>query len=326
MFRKNLLYLFLFKAIFGYSQIPIPRDNLPNIREIYIDSKDTKLFCRILGEGKPLIIIHGGPGLTQDYLLPQMYQLANDYFVIFYDQRGCGKSIGKINENTINMDTFINDIEAIRQALHLNKISVLGHSWGGFLAMSYAITHPEHVDKLILANSMPASSEGFCSFVNEWMRRTAPYSEAMDEIKNTPEFKDGNSELIERYYRIIFRTYCYLPENVDKLNLKMSPQASINGGKVYEILRQNVFDKPFDLHAQLRNLTIPTLVIHGDFDPISPVTAQIIHENIKNSKYVLMKDCGHFPYVEKPEEFFNEIKQFLNERNDELPNQAKHTQ
>lgn len=314
MVKKLLVYLCLvLVTINSYADNSVSSINSNSTaREIFIDSKEAKIFCRTLGKGKPLLVIHGGPGLTQDYLLPQMDQLARDHFVIFYDQRGCGKSTGEINEKSINIETFVNDIEAIRQAFKFDKISILGHSWGGFLAMSYAIAHPEHVDKLILANSMPASAEGLISFINEWVQRTSPYSKEIEEIRNTNEFSEGNSELFERYDHIIFKTYCYLPENANQLNLKMTAQASVNRSKVYEMFRQNVFDKPFNLHAQLKNLTIPTLVIHGDFDPIPSFTAQNIHESLQNSKYVLMKDCGHFPYVEKPHEFFNEIKEFLN--------------
>jgi proline iminopeptidase len=76
------------------------------------------------------------------------------------------------------------------------------------------------------------------------------------------------------------------------------------------MIRQNVFEKSFDLHPNLKNLNIWTLVIHGDFDPIPPMTAQSIHENIKNSKYILIKDCGPFPYVERPGEFLTRLKDF----------------
>lgn len=312
MIRKIFISIYLFTATICYADMPtlsIYTDIV--VKETFIDSKNAKLFCRTMGKGKPLIILHGGPGLTQDYLLPQMVKLAESNFIIFYDQRGCGKSIGEINADTINIETFVSEIEAIRQAFHFDKISVLGHSWGGFLAMHYAISHPEHVDRLILANSMPASSEGLALFVSEWMKRTAPYQEELAAIHETKGFQEGDTDTIERLHRIIFRTYCYVPEKAHELSLRMTPLASVNGAKVYEMIRQNVFEKSFDLLPNLKNLNIWTLVIHGDFDPIPPVTAQSIHENIKNSKYIIMKDCGHFPYVEKPDEFFNEIREFL---------------
>jgi proline iminopeptidase len=310
MIKHVLAYIFLFTATLCPA-ISISATHVDGVKEIFVDAKDAKLFCRTKGKGKPLVVLHGGPGLSQDYLLPQLYKLADDNFVIFYDQRGCGQSTGEINVNTINLATFISDIEAIRQAFHFDKISLLGHSWGGFLAMQYAMTHPEHVDKLILSNSMPASSEGFSLFLKEYTRRIAPYQEEMDKIRQTQAFKEGNPDLVERYNRMMFRTYCYIPEKADLLNLRMTPTAAVNGEKVGTIFHQTLLSKPFDLHAQLRNLNIPTLILHGDFDPVPPITAQHTHENIKNSKYILIKHCGHFPYVEQPDEFFTDIKEFL---------------
>jgi len=291
---------------------PAFKTNRGNIRETFVSSGDSKLFCRVAGKGKPLIVIHGGPGLTQDYLLPQMYKLAENNLVIFYDQRGCGKSTGDINQETITIDQFVDDLEAIRQSFNFDKISILGHSWGGFLAMQYAIAHQEHVDKLILSNSAPSSSEGYALFGQEYMRRMCPYQEELEKIHATQGFRDGDPDVMEQYYHLIFRQYCYIPEKADLLNLRMTPIASLNGAKVSENIRKNVLDQPFNLNKKLNGLKLPTLVLHGDADPIPPITAKNIHENIPDSKYVLIKNCGHFPYVEDPTTYFKYINEFLN--------------
>ena len=88
----------------------------------------------------------------------------------------------------------------------------------------------------------------------------------------------------------------------------MSQKACINGEKVEEIFMQNLFVKPFNLHDQLKKVRIPTLIIHGDADIIPPATAQKIHESIAGSKYILIKNCGHFPHVETPDELFKDLK------------------
>ncbi len=316
MLNKILLSAILLVASLGGASNAIAStplsSNLESIKETFVPSGEAKLFCRVTGQGKPLIVIHGGPGLTQDYLLPQMYELAKNNFVIFYDQRGCGKSTVDINANTITIESFVNDIEAIRQAFKLDKISILGHSWGGFLAMEYTIAHPEHVDKLILSNSAPASSEGYALFGQEYMRRMSPYQEELEKISSTQGFRDGDTCVMEQFYRLIFRQYCYIPEKADLLNLQMTSIASLNGAKVSEIIRENVLDKPFNLNRSLNALKVATLILHGDKDPIPPITAKNIHENIPSSKYVLMKNCGHFPYVENPATYFKDINEFLN--------------
>ncbi|MCI0382315.1 MAG: proline iminopeptidase-family hydrolase [Chlamydiae bacterium] len=278
-----------------------------------IDTQDAKLFCRAMGKGAPLIVIHGGPGLSQDYLLPHMCKLAENHFVIFYDQRGCGQSIGEINARTINIETFVDDLEVIRKTFNFDKVSILGHSWGGFLAMEYAIAYPDQVSKLILSNCSAPSSEDRSLFIQEILRRTSPFQKELTEIYRSQSFHNGDPTTIERLYRIIFRTYCYLSEAADLLNLHMTQEASINGSKVYKYFSENVFSKNFNLHDALRKLKIPTLVIHGEADPVPFSTARNIHESVNNSRYVLLERCGHFPFVEDPDTYFSCINDFLND-------------
>lgn len=309
MFNKILMGVILF---FASNVNATTHSNQDFVKEIMVPSGEAKLFCRVKGEGTPLLVIHGGPGLTQDYLLPQMYELAKNHLVIFYDQRGCGKSTVGISSNTITIETFVSDIEAIRQAFNLETLSILGHSWGGFLAMEYTIAHPECVNKLILSNSAPATSEGYALFGQEYMKRLEPYQEELNKISASQEFREGDPYLKEQYYRLIFRQYCFNPEKANLLNLHMTSEASLSGAKVSEIIRANVLDKPFNLNRDLNALKVSTLILHGDADPIPPHTASDIHNNIQGSKYILMKKCGHFPYVEDPVTYFKEINEFLN--------------
>lgn len=286
--------------------------SIENSQETFIQSNGSQLFCRVLGKGDPILVIHGGPGLSQDYLLPYLNKLAENHFVIFYDQRGCGRSTGEINENTMHVSSFVSDIENIRRAFHFDKISILGHSWGGFLGMHYAIAHPEALKKLILSNTMPACSEDLGLFIQEYLKRTSPYQKELAKITSSREFQTGDTNTIERFYRILFRTYCYKIEKADLLNLQFTPEASVKGAKVSSLLRQNAFKGSFNLSDSLKNLRIPTLIIHGDSDPVPHSAAQNIHESIPESKYVLLKQCGHFPYVEQPDAYFTHIKEFLN--------------
>lgn len=280
--------------------------------EQWVEVKNARLFCRTIGSGKPLIVLHGGPGLSQDYLLPQLYQLAAHNFVIFYDQRGCGQSTGDINLETITIDSFVDDLDAIRKAFGFETVSLLGHSWGGLLAMEYASAHPECVEKLILSNSTPSSSDGCALFGDRWLLRTAPYQEEMTALHNQPGFEEGDPELMERYHRALFRGYCHRPEDADLLNLRMSSTAILNGTQVFDCMRQVVFERPYNLAESLSTLSIPTLVIHGDDDIMPVVTAQATHACINGSVFILIQNCGHFPYVEQPDLYFTHVRNFLN--------------
>jgi proline iminopeptidase len=281
------------------------------VREVFVRADNAQLFCKVIGKGDPIVVIHGGPGLSLDYLFPQMARLAKTHLVIFYDQRACGRSTGEINSNSMQIAPFLDDLECLRKSFGFKKMTVLGHSWGGFLAMKYAIAHPGSVDRLILLNTMPPSSEDLSLFLEEYVRRTSPYQEDLKAIKETQGFINGDPLTIARYYQTIFRTYCYRPEKSDLLNLRMNPNASLNGFKVHEALCQNTLLRSFNLYDLLKHLKMPTLIIHGESDPIPHITAQKIHEHIPHSKYILLKECGHFPYVEAPDLFFEHLNTFL---------------
>jgi proline iminopeptidase len=193
-------------------------------------------------------------------------------------------------------------------------MTILGHSWGGFLAMQYALKHPESIDKLVLFNSTPPSTDDYVLFMKEVMQRITPYEEQLQTLEKSPGFIDGDPDINEKYWQTLFKAYCYQPEKVYLLNLRMSPQAAVKVFKVFGIFNDELSAKPFDFHDQLKRLKINTLIIHGDADPIPAVTIERIHESIANSKYILLKECGHFPYVESPDLLFKHLNAFLNEK------------
>jgi proline iminopeptidase len=117
----------------------------------------TELYYRILGEGEPILVLHGGPGMSHDYLLPQMSQLAENYQLIFFDQRSCGRSALNPDSVNLSMDQLVEDIDFLREHFDIEKVNLMGHSWGGLLAMWYARQYPENMNKLLLINSVGAN-------------------------------------------------------------------------------------------------------------------------------------------------------------------------
>jgi proline iminopeptidase len=281
-------------------------------QEKFIDVDEGKIYCKIIGQGNPVLVIHGGAGaITHDNLLPYFEQLAQENTVIFYDQRGLGRSVAKISDTTINLKSYIEDIEKIRLDLGFDKISLIGHSWGGFLAMNYAMDYPKSIDKLILLSSMPASSDDLQSFFDELKIRFAPIQEKMQSIQNSEEYLSGNPEAVKNYLQLIFKTYLYNAKDIEKINFQSTKEANLNGFQVTKIFGESIFSKPYNNFQELSQLKCPTLVLHGDVDPIPFSTAVHIHEAIPSSKLVKIENCGHFPFVEKTAFCFDEIKQFL---------------
>ena len=267
----------------------------------------TLLYTKAMGEGEPILILHGGPGMDHTYFLPQIAELAETHKLIFFDQRVSGRSSLDVDSSAITMRHFIDDIEEIRKTFNLGKMNLMGHSWGGLLAMFYGITYPESLKSLMILNSTPASSE--------LMAKTLPTLTPEDslqrlEILNSDAFKNRESAAFEKLLRIHFRGAFYDRSLADSLTLTFQPDFAETSVKL-----QNLFKDiaSYDIHDDLSKINCPTLVVHGDHDDNPLEGSKKIHENIPDSKFVLLKNCGHFPFVEAPDEFFKTIRDFLSQ-------------
>ncbi|MBW2493372.1 MAG: proline iminopeptidase-family hydrolase [Deltaproteobacteria bacterium] len=276
----------------------------------------TKLFYRAIGEGEPLVIAHGGPGMDQNYLLPQMEELAKQHRLIFYDQRGTGGSSPEIDPAAITIEQFVDDLDEIRKAFDIEKMNLLGHSWGGLLSMYYATTHPDKMKTLILANTMPATSEFWASFAENLIRNRKPAdSLALSEIAASEEFAAKSPAALRNYWQIFFRSYFYDQSLSYSLNLEQTKTTWANGDAVSNLLWEDRLED-FDIYDQLASVSCPTLIVHGDFDPVPLKYAQEIHETIANSQLVILENSGHFSYIETPAEFYSAVTDFLKNGHD----------
>lgn len=283
----------------------------------YIAVQDGHVFHKRFGKGDPVIVVHGGPGLDHGYLLPQMLELAQDHELIFYDQRGSGRSFeANIDPKYVSSEQFVQDLETLRVKLDLKKISLIGHSWGGFLSMNYAIQYPDHVSSLIIVGSVPADYAGQKAFVDEWNQRTQGIQDKIHPLFNSETLGALSKEKINQAYRDLFSVYFDNPASIEKLTLDMSKESAISGLKVLSLVSKTSYFTPrCNVIPQLSKLNVPTLIIHGNEDIVPINTAKAIQKAIPNSQIVCLDHCGHFPYIEKPNEFFSSIRLFLSQQN-----------
>lgn len=288
---------------------------LANIQrsEGYINTKHNgKLYFQTFGKGAPIIVVHGGPGLDQTYFLPQMLELAQNYQVTFYDQRGSGKSLGgKISKETINIAQFVEDLETLKDHLNLKQFTLVGHSWGGRVAMEYSIKYPDHLRNLVLLNSAPATYKGQVALANgfENLKPTGHTGKDMLDFSN---FEKLNPFRIGKSYKDSFLSFFYNQRGMAKLTLKFNEPSAKSGMKVFKTMNKTTWlQKDLDLRPELNKLNIPTLIIHGDYDPIPLSVTQEINVSIPKSKLVVLKNCGHFPFIDCPKQFFDELNSFL---------------
>jgi proline iminopeptidase len=306
--RKNRVIVFLLTI---YSTILVGIFLLNTKSHNYISVKHGKIFYQIIGVGRPIVILHGGPGLDQSYLLPQMLELSKDHEIIFYDQRGSGKSLNTpLTSDYINIDQFCDDLESLRKQLDLKQFILLGHSWGSTLAMYYAAKYPNHVSKLILLNSAPVDFSGLKMLMGEFKKRTTSINNKITALTNYNEFEKLNAQEITDLYRVLYSIYFYDASKANKLTLQINKESALSGFKVMGLMSASQGPN-FNLLPTLKTIKSPTLIVHGAQDIIPGQIAQQINDGIPNSQLIYLPECGHFSFIEQPAGLFAVIRKFL---------------
>jgi len=269
-----------------------------------------QIFYREHGRGTPLVVAHGGPDMDHRYLLPDFDRLGDCARLVLYDQCGRGQSRGEVELEGLGIDRYVRDLEGLRRHLRLDPVAVLGHSWGGLVAMHYALAHFGHVSHLILLNSAPASNEGLTLMRAERRRRWAAHQERLDEL--TPAYERGDPEAVTEAYRIDFGTTFKRREDLDRLDLTYTREQIASGRRIEAKLMEGLIWAPgFTLVPQLRALRVPTLVIHGELDFIPRSCSEEIANAIPGARLVALPDSGHFSYIDAGPALQREIRDFL---------------
>lgn len=300
--------IFLIIALLTPSILPA---DLKPPEQGYIQSYDAQIYYKRIGEGFPIIIIHGGPGHNSSYLTSEFEALAQNNELIFYDQRGTGASCDNLNFNQVTLPQFVQDLENLRKELKLNKFILMSHGWGSTIATEYAHQYPKNVTQIVLIDPLPASSQDLTSFASELSHRFKDSKNPAESITKSEAFISGDLPTYKKFYAHFFKEFFYEEENLSKLHFKIDQKDALQGFLVYRIFEESLLKGGYDFKEHLKKISAKTLVIHGDSDPIPLWTAQELASLIPNSKCRIIKDCGHFPHIEKPDELFDEIQLFL---------------
>lgn len=264
---------------------------------------DPSLYERRVGSGPPVVILHGGPGAHHDYLLPGFDALATGRELVYYDQRGGGRSpVGR--EIPVGWHDHVGDLERLRQHWQFERLTLAGYSWGGLLAMLYALEHPDRVERLALISPAPAWRAARDEFERRFSARTMTpeLQEARTDLRRSGLRETDPALHARRLFELAVAGYFHDPAQVRQLT----------PFRITERTRAEVWDSlgDFDLRPSLRQLEIPALLLHGDDDPIpwesARETADCLH-----AEFVLLPECGHVPYVERFDDFVATLDRFL---------------
>lgn len=285
--------------------------------ESFVESGAERLYVRDVGEGTPIMVLHGGPDFDHEYLLPEMDRLADSFHLVYYDQRGRGRSFSGSQPDAVMMATEVDDLDRVREWFGFESMAVLGHSWGGLVAMEYAIRHPERVSQLILMNSAPASRAEAIAFRDELARRRSPaQTTRRNELRSDPRFLAGDIDCEAEYYCIQFGTALWNPDHLEAVVRRLRSAFTEDGIVAARAIEDGRYDDTwarddYDLIPALQTLDIPTLLIGGDHDFVPTELVERIADAIPGSRLVILADCGHFAYLEQPDEVGSTIAEFM---------------
>lgn len=269
--------------------------------------RGVEIFERRVGTGPEVVVLHGGPGAHHDYLLPGFDALAegtsNPRTLIYYDQRGGGRSAVS-RETPVGWREQVADLEALREVWGLEQLTIAGYSWGGLLAILYAIEHPARVRRLALISPAPAWREARNRFESEFARRnTDPALQEERKALRESGLRDSDPEAFQRrLFELSVVPYFHDPARASELT----------PFRVTGRTQQEVWSSlgEFDLRAEMRALDLPVIVLHGESDPI-PIDAARETAACLQAEFHALERCGHVPYVERPEAFTSLLNAWL---------------
>jgi L-proline amide hydrolase len=288
-------------------------------REGTIPFKGYETWYRVVGSGEepgkfPLLCLHGGPGAAHDYLESLEAIADTGRRVIFYDQLGCGRSsIPEAKPEMWTVDLYVEEVGAVRQALGLDRIHLLGQSWGGMLAMEYALTQPPGLESLTIASS-PASMIQWVAEANR-LRDELPPEVQQTLLRHEAAGTTDSPEYGEAMKVFYDRHVCRVvpnPESVQRTfaAIERNPEVyhTMNGPSEFHVVGTL---KNWDIIPRLGEIHVPTLVTSGRFDEATPLIAGTVHEGIPGSRWMIFEASAHTAHAEEPERYMQVLAAFL---------------
>jgi L-proline amide hydrolase len=288
-------------------------------QEGFVSFHGYKVWYRVVGDheaggGKlPLLCLHGGPGATHDYLEPLEAMATTGRRVILYDQLGAGNSDHPHDPSMWTVELFVEEVGIMRQALGLDRLHLLGQSWGGMLGMEYALTQPAGLASLTVADS-PASMSQWVAEANR-LRADLPPDVQQTLVKHEAAGTTDSAEYQEAMLVFYRRHLCRVDPWPDCVNrtfekLAQNPEVynTMNGPSEFFVIGTL---KNWDITNRLGEIRVPTLVIGGRYDEATPAITETVHRGIPGSQWVIFENSAHMPHIEETERYMQVLAEFL---------------
>jgi proline iminopeptidase len=272
----------------------------------YVEVNGTRLYYEIAGEGKTVLTMHGGPGIGDHGDNKKMFaRLEDEFRFVYYDQRGNGRSMHN-DPSTYTHEVFVEDAEQLRQKLGLGRVALSGGSYGGILALEYALAHQEHLTHLILRGTAASHELQRAAFENA-LKSGLPGVDA-EMLTNLFYGRMKDDDDLREHFARIYPLYSksYTPEKARELFAR----------KRFFAATHNAFFRhafpAYDIRDRLHEIKVPTLILAGRHDWITPLRfAEELAEGIPNAELVIFENSGHSIHSDEPEKFYAVTREFL---------------
>ncbi len=270
---------------------------------------DVTLRVREMGKGDAVLLLTGGPGFAGEQLFTTAAAIAKTHRAILPDQRGTGESrVDAYSGDAFSIDGAVADLESIRTAMKIDRWTLVGHSYGGLLSMAYAAKHPDRVVSLVLIGPAGIDSNFWGRYQQNLFARLDDQTRtAMQSISAANLSLEEMADLIRKMNRLMAPAMIANADAREALEAEMDVtrfEPRVNMAMQRHVLR-------YDFKPALASFKPPTLVIQGDGDPIGRETADLIVKTLPNAKLHVIDGCGHWPFLEKPDELFRAVAAFL---------------
>ncbi len=293
-------------------------------QEGFVDAHGVLIYYLSLGTGSPLMVVHGGPGADLTYFLPYLLPLARTHRLIFIDERGSGRSQRLQDASQYTVENMVEDVEDVRVALKLGKISLLGHSYGGVLAQAYALKYQANLSHLILNSTFPSTKQMNEVLAREKAQMPPDKLKRLNELEAAGLFGKGEAWEHGRYpveYAGLAWGPGYFPFLYGaRPDPTYDPQGQETGTSwgLYRTMwgehGEFVIDgnlKSVEYVDRLATLKVPTLVMAGDHDECDPSLSREMHEKIAGSELVILPNSGHMNFVDQPDLWEKAVEGFV---------------
>ena len=284
-----------------------------DFKEGYATISGYKLYYKIFGAGnaKTILCLHGGPGMTHDYIL-SIGDLARDgYRVVFYDQLGCGKSDVPKSLGLFTIERAVEDVEGFRRELNLGKVHLFGSSYGGLLAIAYALKYQRNLRSVISASGIASVPNTIAGMEELKAKLPADVREVMRKYEDAGDYT--NPEYLKAV-EVFYKNYlCRLPAWPKEVtysleHVSLPVYGTMNGPNEFTIVGNIRY---WDVTNQLGKIRVPTLITAGKYDEVSPKEARNIHKGIKASKLIIFRQSSHLAFWEEREKYLAVMRKFL---------------